>query len=269
MVCDLFEFAYIPNWDLQLDDLAEMALPEPWRFCDSDYSYKNTDNPILERYLQCTFRKLAVDYNNEPDKDKKQKIFYFENEFSCFNTGLYTRQYKEIYACFKRNHKTDTMLRWYFRGFADECSPMLRYVFCLPERPLSILPLHGIHYFPDHPIRVNIDHILGDSANVERLPESIRDTRNLPLLLETAVELARRQAIIVPSIVVPQIYQQRVQYLLPLCLTDMETPDLAMTLCEMDGYYIGSTCLTLQMAYLNARLLARPTAPWLVSLVEE
>ena len=83
------------------------------------------------------------------------------------------------------------------------------------------------------------------------------------------MELARRQAIIVPSIVVPQIYQQRVQYLLPLCLTDMENPDLAMTLCEMDGYYIGSTCLTLQMAYLNARLLARPTAPWLVSLVEE
>lgn len=246
-----------------------MALPEPWRFCDNDHTYKNTENPILERYIQCTFRKLAVDYNNEPDKEKKQKIFYYENEFSCFNTGLYTRQYKEIYACFGRNHKTDTLLRWYFRGFADECSQLLRYVPTLPERPLSILPLHGIHYFPDHPIRVNIDHILGDSANVERLPESIRDARNLPLLLETAVELARRQAVIVPSIVVPQIYQQRVQYLLPLCLTDMENPDLAMTLRKMDGYYIGSTCLTLQMAYLNARLLARPTAPWLVSLVEE
>ena len=269
MICDLFSFAYIPNWYLQLDELAEMALPEPWRFRDAEYSYKNIDNPILERYLQSTFRKLAIDYDNESDTAKKQSIFHFENEFACFHTGLYTRQYKSIYACFSRNHKSDTLLRWYFRGFADECSPLLRYVSQLPERPLSILPLHGIHYLSDHPIRVNIDHILGDPDNVDRLPKAIRNARNLPLLLETAVELARRQVTMSPSIVVPQIYQQRVQYLLPLCLTDMENPDLAMTLREMDGYYISSTCLTLQMAYLNARLLARPTAPWLVSLVEE
>ena len=59
-----------------------------------------------------------------------------------------------------------------------------------------------------------------------------------------------------------------VQYLLPLCLMDMEQPDLAMTLRPMDGYYMGYTCLTLEMAYVNARILARPTAPWLLSLVE-
>ena len=70
-----------------------------------------------------------------------------------------------------------------------------------------------------------------------------------------------------PSIVVPQGYQGRVQYLLPVCLTDMENPDLAMTLTVMDGYYLGNTCLTLEMAYLNARLLARPAAAWLTELV--
>ena len=70
MICDLFSFAYIPNWYLQLDELAEMALPEPWRFRDGEYSYKNTDNPILERYLQSTFRKLAIDYDNENDTVK-------------------------------------------------------------------------------------------------------------------------------------------------------------------------------------------------------
>lgn len=79
---------------------------------------------------------------------------------------------------------------------------------------------------------------------------------------------ARRKAIVSPGDAVPQIYQQRLQYLLPLCLTDMETPDLAITLRPMDGYYMGYTCLTLEMAYLNARLLARPTAKWLLDLVE-
>ena len=39
-------------------------------------------------------------------------------------------------------------------------------------------------------------------------------------------------------------------------------------LSVMDGYYIGHTCLTVQMAYQNARLLARPTAEWLTQLVE-
>ncbi|MBO5127251.1 MAG: DUF3825 domain-containing protein, partial [Clostridia bacterium] len=162
----------------------------------------------------------------ESDATKKQSIFHFENEFACFHTGLYNRQYKGIYACFSRNHKTDTMLKWYFRGFADECSPLLRYVEPLPKKPIEILPLHGIHYLSNYPIRVNVDHILGDSANIERLPEAIQDAANLPLLLETAVELARRQVTVTPSLIVPQVYQQRVQYLLPLCMIDMEHPDL-------------------------------------------
>ena len=100
------------------------------------------------------------------------------------------------------------------------------------------------------------------------LAGTAEDGPETSLLLETAVELARRQAHITPGIVVPQVYQQSVQFLLPLCLRDMEQPDLAMTLRPMDGYYMGYTCLTLQMAYTNARLLARPTAPWLLALVE-
>ena len=29
---DLFEFAYVPDWYGQLEQLAEIALPEAWRF---------------------------------------------------------------------------------------------------------------------------------------------------------------------------------------------------------------------------------------------
>ena len=130
-------------------------------------------------------------------------------------------------------------------------------------------PQYGVNYNPEWPIRVNVDHILGDEENLSRIPAEIREVQNLPLLLETAVELARRKAVVEPSIVVPQGYQGRVQYLLPICLTDMEQPDLAMTLTIMDGYYLGNTCLTLEMAYLNARLLSRPVAHWLTDIVEE
>ena len=37
---DLFSFAYVPDWYIQLDALAEMALPEPWRFRNPIYLTK-------------------------------------------------------------------------------------------------------------------------------------------------------------------------------------------------------------------------------------
>ena len=126
----------------------------------------------------------------------------------------------------------------------------------------------GINFNPEWPIRVNVNHILGDEENLERIPNKIRKAKNLPLLFETAVELGIRKAVIEPGLVVPQGYQGRVQYLLPIYLTNMQKPDLAMTLTVMDGYYLGNTCLTLEMAYLNARVVVRPMAPWLTELVK-
>lgn len=159
------------------------------------------------------------------------------------------------------------MLDWYFRGFCDELSPRLKYIEPLPLKPTYQMSHRGVTFNPDWPIRVNIEHILGDAENLERIPVKIRRAKNLPLLLETAVELARRKAVIEPGIVVPQGYQGKVQYLLPICLTNMNKPDLAMTLSVMDGYYLGNTCLTLEMAYMNARVISRPIAPWLTELV--
>lgn len=264
---DLFSFAYVPSWYSQLDELAEQARPEPWRFRNPNYYTKNPDTPILERYIHAIFKKQAIDYNDERDPVKKAQYFHIKNEYACFHTGLYTHRYKAIYACFDRNKRQASMLDWYFRGFSDEISPWLKYISPLPTKPSYYMTQYGVNYNPEWPIRVNVDHILGDEENLSRLPAEIRDARNLPLLLETAVELARRKAVVEPSIVVPQGYQGRVQYLLPICLTDMEKPDLAMTLTIMDGYYLGNTCLTLEMAYLNARLLAKPVASWLTELV--
>ena len=76
---DLFEFAYVPDWYGQLDELAEMALPEPWRFRKPAVETKNTDTPILERYINIIFRKQSIDYNTEPDPGKASKFFHIEN----------------------------------------------------------------------------------------------------------------------------------------------------------------------------------------------
>ena len=117
---DLFSFSFVPNWYLQLDALAELALPEPWRFRSGSYSEKNYDTPILERYIQSIFRKQVIDYNAAADKAEQDRIILMRNEYACFHTGLYTKRYKPIYACFGRNKKLDSLLKWCFRGFADE-----------------------------------------------------------------------------------------------------------------------------------------------------
>lgn len=265
---DLFEFAYVPDWYGQLDELAEMILPESWRFKKSASETKNIDTPILERYINSIFRKQSIDYNTSPDTLSAQGFFHIENERACFHTGLYTHRYKAVYACFERNKKQNSTLKWYFIGFCDEVSPNLKYIHPLPNKPYFPAMKNGVNFIPEWPIRVNVDHILGDEENLERIPARIQKAKNLPLLLETAVKLARRKAVVEPSVIVPQGYQNRLQYLLPVCLTNMVKPDLAMTLSVMDGYYLGNTCLTLEMAYLNARMIARPTAGWLTDLVK-
>lgn len=265
---DLFEFAYVPEWYRHLYDLKCMALPEAWQFKKPMVETKNLETPILERYIHTIFRKQAIDYNSEIDEQKASRYFHVENECACFHTGLYTPRYKAIYGCFGRNKKQDSMLEWYFRGFCDELSPWLKYIEPLPERPIYHMAQQGVNFNPELPIRVNVDHILGDEENLERIPAKIRKAKNLPLLLETAVELARRKTVIEPGLVAAQGYMGKVQYLLPIYLTKMDKPDLAMTLTVMDGYYLGNTCLTLEMAYLNARAIAKPITPWLTELVK-
>lgn len=127
---DLFDFAFVPDWYGQLNELREMALPEPWRFKKPMNETKNQDTPILERYLHIIFRKQCIEFNFHSTRDikKSSQFFHVENERACFHTGLYNSRYKGIYAFFERNHKKDSMLDWYFRGFCDELSPWLRYI---------------------------------------------------------------------------------------------------------------------------------------------
>ena len=59
---DLFSYAYIPAWYEQLNELSQLAAPEPWRFRQPTYETQNDQNPILERYINQVFRKQSVKY---------------------------------------------------------------------------------------------------------------------------------------------------------------------------------------------------------------
>lgn len=65
------------------------------------------------------------------------------------------------------------------------------------------------------------------------------------------------------KLAIPQYYEGKIQLLLPLCLADDNIPDLALVVTKTNNVYRGHTCLTLDMAYNNARLIARPESNWL------
>lgn len=166
---DLFEFAYVPDWYGHLAELERLALLESWKFRKPSRGTKNTDTSILERYIHTIFRKQVIDFNSESDPRKADSIFHLENECVCFHTGLYTRQYKGIYVYFERNNFSASLRDWYFRGFCDEMSPKLRYIEPLPQKPVYHMAQSGINFNPEWPIRVNVNHILGDEENLERM----------------------------------------------------------------------------------------------------
>ena len=67
------------------------------------------------------------------------------------------------------------------------------------------------------------------------------------------------------KLAVPQYYKGRIQLLLPLRLTPgSPNPDLALAIHKVSpDAYTARTCLTLKMAYNNARLIVKPQSDWL------
>ncbi len=83
-----FCFVYVPGWYGQLEELAELARLEPWRFREPVYFTKNLDTPIFREIHTCNLKK-AIDYNEEKESEKSAQYFHVENEYACFHTGRY------------------------------------------------------------------------------------------------------------------------------------------------------------------------------------
>lgn len=151
------------------------------------------------------------------------------------------------------------------KGFFKESDPMLVSFEYLPCRVRFAEDPSELVFDYRLPIRSNIDHILGDEENLTRIPASLMGEGNSLLLrraFEGAVVEAARRAAANYTLAVPQFYGGRIQLLLPLCLTG-DKPELALTIQREDGFYAARTCLTLDMAYNNARLICRPETSWI------
>jgi len=254
----LFDFAYFPRYDDVIDRLAgNLAQKENW---DYQHTPTSQNKPILRNYLNYTFKRLQ----------EEDKISFF-GERAFFNTGLVTENQEEIFAVFVKN-RIQSMQEFCFDDFYKESDYELRSCQPLPERASYFEdPANLIYDTRLGDPRIDYDHIKDKEINRNRFPEPYKSMENyqLQVSLEGAVKLAIKRVKRNYKAAVPQYFWDRnassgsLQLLLPLCLTRPSRADLALVIHREGNVYSGETVLTIDMAYNNARLLAKPDTEWL------
>ncbi len=254
---ELFSFAVFPNYNNAIKFLAEnLASNEEWDFSDAH----NKKYSILKNYLEFTFRKL---------KQEGKVLYTSDNKFACFNTGLITDNLEDIFAYFEeyRNPRPGSSVPFCFKAFLKESDNNILRNFSnnIPDianffnRPDLLIFNPKCRLIPD------IDHIIGD--NILRFPAHLQraDEGELRRQLIGAIDEIRKKLRANYKIAVPQYYDGKIQLLLPLCLTSgSPNPDLALVVHKLnEDTYTARTCLTLKMAYNNARLIVKPQSDWL------
>lgn len=244
------EFSTFANTLLALKNL---AMREKWEYSSTR---NNIPFPILSNYLMHTFARI-----NEERKVSEV------GDFSCFNTGLVTENQEEIFMLFKKIKKIN---KWGFHSFCKESSNELTKFNPLPDRASYFTHAAELIYDSSFELRINIDHIVNDEENFARFPEDIKALSKHQLIntFHGAVEHAKKRVKRNYLTAVPQYYRGYVsvgqlQLLLPLCLRDHTKADLALAVYKQGDTYSGRTCLTLDMAINNARLITKPDDEWL------
>lgn len=264
----LKDWAFIGSYEFFTNRLRVLAsdelAPEKW-----SYAGKN-DFGILKNYLYFTFDRLWAEREQAGTEEGKQQIIYMGEKVACFNTGLYDKAWQPIYFYCVKN-PNEGRQEWMFKAFYNS------YTISFTDIPTAAVSgLRRANYFDDpsaliFDVRLSIvpqwNHILYDDENFNRLPESIRANGRefCQNLIEGSIHSVIKRIKANYKTIVPQLYNGKIQLLAPLYLTNPEKPDLALVLSLSDDrtVYYGHTCLTTEMAYNNARLIARPDSYWL------
>ena len=248
---ELYDYMYWGDYNAQIQSLAEKALTEKWSF------EERNDNCILKNYLENTFIQLQ----------KENKVI--ETDIYClFNTGLFTDHYIPIYVYGELNKKyieDSSFQKWYFKGFKDEYElASIDVGVDFPERADYFNDTSLLVFDYHCKIHVNYSHILEDLNTSERLPKFIKNSERPLDSLKGYIDTAIQRVTANYKLAVPHFYQNKIQLMIPLCFNKDNIPDVALVLEKRNGkHYQAKTCLTLEMAYNNARLIAKPESNWL------
>lgn len=246
------DFAMMPKFADNIDSLSRLVEAEDWESRSSNSAPKQA---VLRNYLTYTYQRVA---------EERKICITTDKEYCCWNTGLISENQEPVFALFSKNQFQDKNSYWHFWRFARKAERDMARFSQVPDMA---------HYFDDPSVlvfdtrkelRVNVEHIVAD--NMDRFPAALQSMNPFGLqnLIKGAIDSAKERVRRNYKIAIPQYYQGQVQLLLPLSLTNPAQADLALVVERLPDFYRAATCLTLDMAYNNARQLARPDRDWLV-----
>lgn len=90
----LYDFAYVHNFDDRMRDLALLAENENW---DYKHSESEHPNPVLYYYFHYTFDRV---------REENKIAIVDDGSLACFNTGLVTDHQEDLYALFSNNTRS-------------------------------------------------------------------------------------------------------------------------------------------------------------------
>ena len=183
---------------------------------------------------------------------QRKKIVIGQN-YALFNTGLFNKFFDQIYA-YQSGTDISFLTGYELSNIGISDRPEKANYFEHPE-----LLLFDWHY----PIDIQYKHILDDERNKDRLQNEFLESSNMVTILNGAIDTMKKRVSANYKLAIPQYYDGKIQLLLPLCLLSDNKPDVAIAVTKKNTCYQGHTCLTLDMAYNNARLIAKPESNWL------
>jgi cold shock CspA family protein len=265
----LENFAEFDDFNRCIDALRVIAETEPW-----DYIvHKKGNNPVLYSYINYTFDRIINQKKIIIGKSSKDGI-----EYAYFNTGLVTDEQEEIYCYFKKKpiieNEINDSVKWYikkpeyiFLEFGTDQSNYRKFFQEPPEAATYFLEAEVKELVFD--ASLNKGKIILDRDHIKdrrvRFPERIQNFSDELFFdeINKAVELAIKRIKRNWKTAIPHFYDGNIQFLLPLCMISKKTADLALVVKKEESVYKAHTVLTLDQAYNNARLLAKPDREWL------
>lgn len=277
-------------------DLSKLALPEEWDF---RLKGKDSNYEILSNYLQTTFSKLYNDSQILFSSNKRYAVFntglvniLYKPIYALFTQNdnpVNDRQWKLVDFCVEGENRAGKLLvsefekmplpAHYFKNCQDLVYaidadvPQLDHEHIILERleryPYSVLR----KYMPENVIPLQQIETLSEqdrNTYFEQFREALRnDSQTYNAFkekIDSAVKLAVDRAHWNYKSAIPMYYpkKQRICLLLPLCLQNNNTADLALVVSRgKSGRYQGETIYLLDWAYKCARLVCRPDSDWL------
>lgn len=256
-ISPLYEWAICKSENRKLRDLSQLADREDWSGAQKPCKSVDKEYFVLWKYIHHTFGYL----------EKKQPHKIFENgKYACFNTGLESKRYEEIYAFFQMN---DDEGKYELVGFFEATHNILNPIRSkLPEPANYIENPSDFIFDANKEFDYSLKHILDERQHrlpkvIQTIDERFREDIIVNRMRQAFKRLKRNYKLAVPQ------YSPRfdeIQLLIPVCINDRNIADCALAVRKIDDVYVAKTILTMDMAYNNARLITRPDPEWLKPL---